>query len=168
MSPETHQAQDRAPGRGCPPIQKSEALRNFGSIDITASTALNFPKDRQRIAIKQHLGSIFRNKTRTVLVVQVLRVAKAPYVSVHRWRWSRPETLAARRRPGPEPSLLCWPARVGTSCPPFAIPPGPRPRARTSAGRAGAPSRWWWFSGRPSSPWRRCGRGASQSGLARD
>ncbi len=33
------------PGRGCPPFQRSEALRNFGSIDITASTALNFPKD---------------------------------------------------------------------------------------------------------------------------
>ncbi len=47
------------PGRGCPPFQKSEALRNFGSIDIAASKALNFFKDRQRIAIKPHLGSVF-------------------------------------------------------------------------------------------------------------
>jgi hypothetical protein len=55
--------------RGCPPFQKSEALRNFGSIDITASTALDFPKDRQRIAIKPHLGSVIRSKKRTFLVL---------------------------------------------------------------------------------------------------
>jgi hypothetical protein len=55
--------------RGCPPFQKSEALRNFSSIDITASTALDFPKDRQRIAIKQYLGSVIRSKKRTFLVL---------------------------------------------------------------------------------------------------
>jgi hypothetical protein len=30
--------------RGCPPFQKSETLRIFGSIEITAFTASVFPK----------------------------------------------------------------------------------------------------------------------------